>query len=408
MALFNIAYNGFKKYRKRRKNLTIVLVGAFLLIFFFSSLFATIHRNLWNYWVKDLIGGNIIASNAVKTFDVYSPPKPDNFISYQKFLRENPGLAAKVTPQLRAGALLENKATNDSNSCIITGLDLKKQRRLNDYLQISEGRYFKPGKKEIVLAESVALNIKAKIGEQIIVYIITKDGYPNFDLLTVVGFVKRQSAAMNVGEYIAYMAIDKVRELMMTDDDAVSELLYVNQGSHNIIGLHGPYKMYSGMSAISIVRSLSLAFSFLEIIIFLLIFSLAISSIYHNVILMVTERYSEIGVYLTYGAKPAWVRKIFLLELMLYAFYCSILGGIFSWGLIYGINSLGIYPIDLATEILLATNHFTITINGTMFAVSFVILLILVILGSLRPIWQATSSQQVIGLFKKKINKTAA
>jgi hypothetical protein len=43
-----------------------------------------------------------------------------------------------------------------------------------------------------------------------------------------------------------------------------------------------------------------------------------------------------------------------------------------------------------------------------MFVVSFVILLILVILGSLRPIWQATSSQQVIGLFKKKINKTAA
>ena len=80
MALFNIAYKGFTKYRKRRKNLTVVLVGAYLLIFFFSSLFATINRNLWNYWVKDLIGGNIIAAKSVKMLDVYSPPKPDDFI----------------------------------------------------------------------------------------------------------------------------------------------------------------------------------------------------------------------------------------------------------------------------------------------------------------------------------------
>ena len=228
---------------------------------------------------------------------------------YHKFLRENPGLATRVAPQLRVGALLENKTTDDSNPCIITGLDLGRQRRLNDFLKISDGRYFTPGKKEIVLSEAVALNIKAKIGEKIVIYIITKDGYPNFDLLTVVGFVKRESAAMDAGQYIAYMSIEQVRELMMTDKDSVSELLYVDPGNHNLIGLNGPYRMMSGMAALSIVRSLSLAFNFLKIIIFLLIFSLAISSIYHNVVLMSMERYGEIGVYLTYGAKPAWNPK---------------------------------------------------------------------------------------------------
>jgi len=157
------------------------------------------------------------------------------------------------------------------------------------------------------------------------------------------------------------------------------------------------------MVALSIVRSLSMAFNFLEWVIFLLIFSLALSSIYHNVVLMNTERYGEIGVYLTYGAKPAWIQKLFLLELGIYTFYCSILGGIFSWLFIYGFNSLGIYPIDVATEIIMSSNHFLIQVEPMTFVTTFILLLGLMVAGSMGPIWRATSSQQVIGLFKKNI-----
>lgn len=401
MALLRIAYRGFMKYRKRRNNLTVVLSGAFFLVFFFISFFATIHQNLWRYWIQDFIGGDLIVSrNLDQQFDIFTPVPPSHYFDYQQFLKNNHAFAGKVSPHLRFAALLENKITNDSTVSIVIGLDPEKDAALGHQLRISEGRPFKPDQKEIVLSETAASNINAKIGDQIIIYAKTKDGYLNYDLFKITGYFDLSSAASLLGQKIAFLPLAKTRELLMADS-GVSELLYTGTKGSIFAGLNQRrlYQKVSGLDSFSFVRSLSLAFRFLALVIFLLIFAFAISSIYHNVTLMNEERMGEIGVYLTYGAKPLWIRKLFLLELTIYTMYCALLGSIVSWLALVFLNSLGIYSIDIATEVIMSTTHFIFRIDFRMFLGSFFILWGLVILGSLRPVWKSSGSRRVVGLF---------
>lgn len=399
MELLRIAYSGFKKYRKRRKNLTVILIGSYFLCYFFISLFTTINNNLWTYWVKDFIGGDIIVSQKLQTYDIFTPISPDYYFDYLDFLKANRTFdKPQVSPRLRVGALLENKNSDNSVPCIVIGVDLQTEKKLNDYIQVDEGRLFDPSQNEMVIPESVASNINAKIGDQIVMYVKTKEGYLNYNLVKVVGFLSLSSASSYLGQNIAYMPISQVRDLTMSDDNTVSELLYVKKGI-DIPNRGSGYKVINALNSFSIVRSLSLAFGFLVIIIFLLIFSFSLSSIYNNVTIMSAERYKEIGVYLTYGAKPYWIWFLLLLELVIYTLYCSLFGGLFSLLVVVGINNLGLYPIDMPTEMLMSSSHFIMKIGPSLFISAFLILLCLVILGGLRPIWSATGNIRVSSLF---------
>ncbi|HEX3045681.1 MAG TPA: FtsX-like permease family protein [Bacillota bacterium] len=401
MAILKIAYKGFNKYRKRRKNLTVVLSGTFLLIFVFSALFSTINDNLRTFWVKDTCGGDFIVSKDLDFFDLGTQVPFENHFSYNRFLETNRKIEARVSPHLRTGVLLENRITNDSAPCMLTGLDLAREKQINDYIKLSEGRFFNPGKNEIILPEALAADIGAKRGEQIIIYANTKDGYQNYDLYQVVGYLELPPSAGILGQNVAFMPIDKIRELVMTENDTVSELLYQKKAFSLYIGLNRAnlYKVIDGLASYSVVRSLSLAFRFMAIVIFILVIVFAVSSIYHNIALMSLERTGEIGIYLTYGAKPGWIRKLFLMELVLYTLFCSLFGAVLSYLAVTGINGLGIYPIDTATEMLMASSHFLMKISPASFGLTGLIMLGLVILGSIRPIWKSTGSERIIDLF---------
>ena len=60
ISYLKIAFKSFLKFRKRRKSLTLVLSGAFFLIFFLISLFSTLFSNVENYWGKMLLGDGAI------------------------------------------------------------------------------------------------------------------------------------------------------------------------------------------------------------------------------------------------------------------------------------------------------------------------------------------------------------
>lgn len=186
----------------------------------------------------------------------------------------------------------------------------------------------------------------------------------------------------------------------MTGEDTVSELLYAPGGGGFSSSLRrSGYRRVGGLTAFSMVRSLYLAFRFLAFALYIPVFAFTLSVVYHNVVLLNAERVREIGVYLTYGARPYWLRRLFLLELTLYTAYCAVFGGILSYLAVKGINSLGFYPIDIATEVLMASTHFLIKTDLAGFGLAFVILWGLVLAGSVRPIWEATAASRVVELF---------
>ena len=83
MPYFLIAWKGFLKYRKRRKNLTIVLIGSFFLVFLFISLFSTIYYNIDEYWGKMLSGSGAVVLKKYSDYKVLSPPSVKDYFSYK-------------------------------------------------------------------------------------------------------------------------------------------------------------------------------------------------------------------------------------------------------------------------------------------------------------------------------------
>lgn len=402
ISTFGIARKGWGRYRKKGKSLTVTLSGVFFIITFFISLFSAINENLWKYWVDDFIGGHFIIDENVENYDFFHPLPPEYFFSYREFLETNPELESLVAPHLKTGALLESRETQDSVDCIITGIDLEKETGLNDHIRICKGRFFQPGMNEIIVPESIGLTIGAELGDEIVIFFITEQGYFNYDLFTIVGFIDISPAASYFGQYSGFVPIDTLRGLLMSSEDTVSELLYVpgRRGFYSRFRRPG-YRIVDGLFSFSVARAFSLAFKFLEYILFLLIFSFVVTVIYHNVVLINEERITEIGVYLTYGAGPYWVKSLMFLEIMIYTAYCALWGGIVSWLFLRGINSLGIYPIDMATEIVMASTHFTLRTGWDVFLRAFLVLLFLVGLGSYRPIWKMANSSRVVGLFTR-------
>lgn len=405
MALMQIAYAGFKRYQKRRRNFTIILIGSYFLICFFMSFFVTANRNINYFWVKSYVGGDIVVSKNLKRYDFLHPVPPEYFFNYHKFLTLNSSYQNKVSPCLRIGALLQSKKTNDRSCyCIVNGVDSHNLQALEQPLKLFEGRLFQNDQNEVVLPESIAANLKAKIGDQINIYVVTKDGYPNFEMVKVVGFLDISLGAQTYfRQTMVYMPINKIRELTTVGNDDVSEIISIKNRGIFPAFLQGNYRNISGVTSFSMARSLFYAFGFLRIVILLLIFVVAASSIYHNVGLMNSEREKEIGIYLTNGAQPSWIRRLLFYELFIYTIYCSVLGGIISYLAISGFNNLGFYPINIPTQLLMACNHFTITNYLGIYLISFLIMLGLMIVGSAGPIWESTGINRITKLFHKTV-----
>lgn len=402
MALLRIAYAGFLRYRKRRRNFTIILIGGYFLIIFFLSFFNTVNRNLQEFWVKDYVGGDIIVAKKLKQYDFMQPVAPEHYFRYTQFLTANPAFRNQVSPCLRVGALLESKTNGRSLYCIMNGVDLKNKRGLERQLDIIEGRLFRSDQFEVVLPEAIAASLKAKLGDSIVIYVVTPDGYYNFELIKVVGFLNVSFAVENIAnQTMIFMPLNKMRELTTVGADEVSELISVKKAGLFPAQLHSDYRKVNGVTSFSIVRSLHFAFYFLEIVILLLILAITLSSIYHNVVLMNSEREKEIGIYLTSGAGPFWIRKLMFYELLIYSAYCSVWGGLLGCSAIIGFNSLGIYPINNISHLLLGASRFEITNQPGMYAVTFLVMLVMMFGGSVRPIWKATGKVRIMDLFRK-------
>ncbi len=404
MALMQIALAGFKRYRNRRRNFTVIIIGSFFLICIFMLFFRTAYRNIYQFWINNYIGGDIIVSKNVKPYDFLQPVPLERNFNFRSFIRKNPSFKDRVSPCLRVGAMLANKSSEDSLYCIVNGIDPENQKGVVKLLNIQQGRIFNNHSNEVVLPRSLGLRLGIQVGDTLAVFVMAKDGYMNCDLFKVVGFLSISlPAQIFFNQSMVFMSMANLRELVNAGPDQVSEVIVYKKA-----GLFGPppagnFRHISGYTSFTWVRSLFYAFCFLETIILSLIFVMAFCAIYHNVGLMNVEREKEIGIYLANGAKPFWIRRLMFYELFIYSLYCSFWGGLLSLVVIIGVNNAGIYPSDIATKLLMACLHFTIDNHWAIYLLSLLIILLLMLIGSWRPIWRATESTRVTELFQKNM-----
>lgn len=402
-----LALAGFKRYRNRKKNFTVITIGSYFLICIFMLFFRTVYQNIHQFWISNYVGGDIVVSKDIRAYDFQHPLSPQQYFGFHQFIHNNPAFKERVSPCLRVGASLEAKGIGRPIYCLVNGIDLRNKKGFVKQLKLLDGRIFNNHRNEVVIPEQLAYRIGVGLGDSLIIYIITKDGYQNFDLLRVVGFLDISLPAQTFySQTMIYMPLAKLRELVMSGPDQVSEVVVYKKaglfGALPLPLLRGNFQQISGFTSFSLVRSIFYAFCFLEVIILFLIFAMAFCAIYQNVGLMNIEREKEIAIYLTTGAKPFWIRRLMLYELFIYTVYCSIWGGLLSLLFIAGINSLGIVPDILPMKLLLACMHFIIGNHWGTYLIAFFIILLLMITGSLGPVWRATGNIRISALFQAK------
>jgi ABC-type lipoprotein release transport system permease subunit len=404
MALMQIAFAGFKRYKNRRKNFTVILIGSFFLICIFMLFFSTAYQNIYRFWIVNCVGGDIIVSKNVKSYDFLHPVPLERNFNFHKFIINNPSFKGRVSPCLRVGAVLASKTSGDSVYCIVNGIDRRDKKGLVKLLKIQQGRIFNNNSNEVLLPRMLAFRFGVELGDTIMVFVIAKDGYYNFDLFKVAGFLNISlPAQLFFNQAMVYMPMNKLRELVVADPDQVSEAIVFKKAELFGGPLKGNFQQISAYTSFTWIRSLFYAFCFIEIAILLLVFVMAFCSIYHNVGLMNVEREKEIGIYLASGAKPFWIRRLMFYELLFYSIYCSLWGGLLSLLVVIGVNNAGIYPSDIPTKLLMACLHFTINNHLATYILSFIIILLLMIFGSIGPIWRATENTRITELFQKNI-----
>jgi len=371
--MLKLAWEGFLRYRKKRKNLTVVLVCVCMLLLFFGAMFIQINTNLREFWVERFVGGNVIIDSDVDYYDFYNPINMEHVFSFQKLKRYIDEGDAVYAPRLRTGTLFEKE---QEKPLVTIGMVPEIEQKLGNHIRVTEGEWCRAGEKEVLLTRSTANTIGVDIGDEVVFTTKTHNGYPSYELLTVTGFTSFGNVGFLFGSNTAYMPLDILQELTLLDADSVNEVV-TSKGSFIKHQLGSDYRFVEGTAVLSFSRLMSIGVQVVSILLFIVLGVFMFQTVSHNIIIMLEERKREIGVYLTFGAKPSWIRSIMALELLLYVLYCVIIGSVLGTLLIWGVNSLGFYSVDIATEILMSSSHFVISLHPWYYLLCFAVVALL-------------------------------
>lgn len=375
---------GFWQLKKRHRNFSFVLIISYVFLVFFTSLLSQMQSNVKGVWVDSLIGGNIISLDRNEFIDFYTPASLENLFSFSEFSAIQKKRAV-YAPRLRVQGLVEN---TQSVPVIINGVQKESELALGDHVVLDEGRWFEEGQNEIMLSFSTASTIGVSLGDRVYFTVMTSDGYPSYEMLTLVGYLSFGNVGALFGDNVAYISLPVLQNLCNVSLDEVNEIA---TNVKNQFSIRGNYAFHKGESMVSISKLIKTAITILTVLLFAFFGCFLLFSIVTNVHTIIKEKNKEINVYLTFGAEPAFIRKKIILEFFFYSLYCAFIGSLICILLINGFNALGFYSIDAATEMLLSSSQFVIRMMPSVFIFCFVLILALIVLGSIKTVLEKTS-----------------
>lgn len=420
MAYLSLALKGAQRYRKRRKNLTLVLVGAFFLVSFFLILFSSTSYYLGSYWGGHMLGYEVIRKKGT-SLSFYTPPRQEELFPLKDVLPVLNSQGILGAPRLRFGAVVEpdveELTESDMQPLMLVGIDPEREPYVLDGLSLEWGRW-PSGPGEIVVFQSVYDLLAGGKGLwegagteetaqplDLVLYTSTLDGYFNYDLVRVVGVVIPHDLQFFYGDRgVGFVERSYAASLIGAQEGYVSEVVTGRLSWWQRLKLSAllpsEYERVGFWKMEEIPYTFRWFYRFLSVLLFLLILGVVFATVSHNIRLLVASRMKEIGVYLSMGASPVWVVGLFVCELVFYVAYCTLVGGVLNAGLLMLLNRAGIYAINAPMELFLGTGTFFFRISFGKYVLSFVILLGVVLIATLRPLIGALRRIDVISLFR--------
>jgi len=357
---------------------------------------------------ENAAGFSSIVLNEYQDFKVFKPARKAYYFSSNAIdgaLKE----AAQInfSKRLRISALLEGYRSEKKYPLALIGSDPNREQMITPNLQLAEGRFPQADKREICMFLSTCSKLDVEVGDSVIIYVTNVDGYMDYDLLTVSGIVEPKKTQYFAGvDMVGYIPLSLAATLKAVEEDVVSEVVFSSdsflQKALLSRALPEQFKIVDIWNSEDVTLTMRWIYNFMLWLMLILMIGIVLSSIYHNVHLMLIERYKEIGVYLTFGASGWWILRLFLGELTFYLVYCSILGGILSTLLVGAINSVEFYATDANIETFLCSSQFYMPLLANNYGLSFLVLWFVTLLAAISPVLKSINEEVIIKLFGRR------
>lgn len=340
MLIFKMAFRNIFRQRHRTILTGLSILGGFTLAVIFIGWADGSYNNIIEKFTRNRLGHiQIHEKTYLDRPSLYKTIEESSAL--KEILDETKGIES-WTPRLYSAGLA---AVGDKSAGVqILGIDPIKETQTTHFDQkIIRGRSFSEApSKEAIIGKGLAEILKADLKDEIIIISQAADGSIANDLYSIVGIVSsgdeisdRTSFYLSLLESQELMVLEgKIHEVVVT----VKKLNQVQKISDQLASKIDdpslsvePWQIF----AKSFYAAMQADKAGMYVMLIVIVFIVAIG-VLNTVLMSVLERQREYGVMKAIGTKPKQVIKLVILEVIILAIICILIGS----GLGYGANSL--------------------------------------------------------------------
>jgi len=287
----------------------------------------------------------------------------------------------------------------------IIGVDPARETRATHFdKKVTQGRAFSEAAlREIILGQGLAQDLKASLGDEVVLVTQAADGSLANDVYRLVGLVETGDLASD--RTSMYLHIDDARELLVLDD-SVHEVVVIARSLKNVLALNLSLRGRLSSVPVDVLPWQEFAKSFYNAmqadsqgheVMLLILFVIVAIGVLNTALMSVLERRREYGVLKALGTRPKQVFRLIVLEILILASMSVVLGA----GISLGINSyVARHDIPISSFISkpvtfggMQYTSFTSEVNLRSFVVPALTVLVSAFLVSLMPALRAARTE---------------
>ncbi len=411
--IFKIALRNLMRYKRRTLLTSLLITLGILLVILFSGLAGSF---------KTMMIGQITDSNlaqmqihkkgyvsSIDTMPLNITLDSKAYKKIEKILKENPDVKA-YSPRIKLSAMLSNftETTNIRLNAIDPEKEIYVCPNVGERMKFEDNKtpdvLLKPG--EIIIPEKLAMGMKIKIGDPVVLVANNKDGSVNGLNFKMVGIIESilgpqgKEGYMHIKDAQSLLRMEKpevievalrIRDFERLDkvyeDLKLSLSEFINKKGKAVFEIH----TWETLSPFSNIANM---IDFMTITMKMIMIAIVLISILNVMMMSVYERVREIGTMSAIGTSPGKIMGLFLAEGLSLGLISTLAGNFIG---ILGIYFLNIYKIRFAfgkmDNLLLSP---TIEISEIIW-VSAIVLLISVF-ASFQPAYKASKMEPVDAL----------
>lgn len=328
--MFKMAFRNVFRQKRRSLLTALTMLGGFILSALAIGLTDGTFNGIVNVFTRSRLGH--IQIHARGYLDRPSLNKTiSNATEIGRIIEGTPGAEAWAPRVDSAGLVSVGERTEAAR---IIGIDPALEAKATHLdKKITSGRSFSAApSKEIILGTRLAQNLKASLGEEIVIVTQGADGSLANDKYKFVGLVDTGDLASD--RTTLYLHIDDARDLLVLDD-RVHEIIVVARSLNKVPGLDAALRQRLASLNLDVQPWQVFARSFYMAmqakmkgnqVVLLVLFIVVAIGVLNTALMAVLERRREYGVLKALGTRPRQIFGLILMEILLLAVISIVLG----------------------------------------------------------------------------------